>query len=1332
MRYSEVPMAPVDSPAPDTLQWATKLLDGHANFIHVLGAPGSGKSVLCSYLAKQSKASNSTTVTLSFCFSRSDNRRRTAEDLVFSFLLQAFVQYPSKLEPKTVRTIFAVVGMFPDRKPLDMMWGLLRTILESLGDTKVFFIIDALEECNETIEQLLKYMAHIHIGSETEYKFIITSRPMDRIDSILKQIEEAASNFDQDDALEDVCDDDTSLAFLRFDLDSEPDIETDKRRFIEQRKRNAALIRDPSVLEVLSLELHKRSFLELKLILDTILDPDAPPMEAMASIMGATSSELENGVLHSLYETFLSDIPPQERAWADKVLSWLMFAERPLTTKQLSVALAVDCYPISSTQTWKVERLMRPNFEADLHYALGKLIRVEGYEVYLAHPTVRDFLEAREMENRLAADCLRYISFQDPGWGEVLQACEIPPQLRLPNSRPPSQEFLAYSALHWATPLRKSNDNHQVVAQALKFLRSGAVAFWGEAYWTLKEPAATQIKPSWDQPLQVAAHLGLTSVVKIILAENPNQDKSRALPIAVQAGHKDIIQILMAHDGSLWGLVLTQACAFSHTSIVELVLQAGQASLLPLDQCLIIAIEQSCSEIAGRLIDELFDTEQNAQDKINNIRSPSGDTPLILAARLGNELIVKMLLERGVDTSAMNDENHTALHVAASCGQLAVVRALLKKMRETELQNNDWDFQPLHLAARFGYETVVRALLQRQVDPNAKAKSYGVTPLHLAASYNHPEVAEILLEATEESPVDKQGLTPLIIACAEGYLEVVKVLLEHCANTEVTVRGANSRTALHFAARGGHADVVEALLDDGANQDAVTVPDEETALHEAIRNGHLEVVQVLLEEGADVDLPQLKGLTALHIAAKEGNAEIVESLLEHFADPDVLDKEERSAIQIAAESKAPGASAVLQLLLAAETDDTPGELEKKTKLPPLILAALADNMRLLELAIEEDPDVTKRGSDGATALHIAARNGYYSLARQLLSMENGLSPNLPDNAGRSALHVAAEARDVSADFLKLLLTYHADIDAQTAYGQTALHISIANGNGSTAEFLIDSGADVNAESYDDSAKLFSVFRPVQSFQDEAKVLCELHTVTPLHIAAYQGNEDIVRRLLVKGANILARAADGSTPLHLAVQGQHNGTCQILLEKGGNTTELDDRCPTALFMVAYYGNHSILALFPPTDLSAMMPWGYWGSPFQAAILGGHQAVLEIFGQAMGENPMVVFSPDAHGWTPLHCVPRSGEVIDDLDAAIVQQYPAYTPVQRPNPTSWSTAHRNPFVQLDDTGLEAACTVVTSSVPVHTAALRHRRFCVQADHPFSGTIYFEVKVLANAMEK
>lgn len=58
--------------------------------------------------------------------------------------------------------------------------------------------------------------------------------------------------------------------------------------------------------------------------------------------------------------------------------------------------------------------------------------------------------------------------------------------------------------------------------------------------------------------------------------------------------------------------------------------------------------------------------------------------------------------------------------------------------------------------------------------------------------------------------INKQGYTALQQSCKDGRIDVVHVLLNHGANTSST--GRKDRTALHLAAAGGYADIVELLI----------------------------------------------------------------------------------------------------------------------------------------------------------------------------------------------------------------------------------------------------------------------------------------------------------------------------------------------------------------------------------------------------------------------------------------------------------------------------------------------------------------------------------------
>lgn len=57
----------------------------------------------------------------------------------------------------------------------------------------------------------------------------------------------------------------------------------------------------------------------------------------------------------------------------------------------------------------------------------------------------------------------------------------------------------------------------------------------------------------------------------------------------------------------------------------------------------------------------------------------------------------------------------------------------------------------------------------------------------------------------------------------------------------------------------------------------------DTPLMAAIRNDLLEVVQILLENGANPDFPNIEGWYPIHFATQENNLQIVELLVKHGA-----------------------------------------------------------------------------------------------------------------------------------------------------------------------------------------------------------------------------------------------------------------------------------------------------------------------------------------------------------------------------------------------------------------------------------------------------------------
>lgn len=145
-----------------------------------------------------------------------------------------------------------------------------------------------------------------------------------------------------------------------------------------------------------------------------------------------------------------------------------------------------------------------------------------------------------------------------------------------------------------------------------------------------------------------------------------------------------------------------------------------------------------------------------------------------------------------------------------------------------------------------------------------------------------PRVKALLKKGATVDSTAPKNRTALIWAATNGHADVVQVLYD--AGADINVQDGDGHTALMYAVKGTHETVIHFLLQKGANVNAQSKKQRVTALIVAAAIGNVDVVQLLLDHGADTNLAEIDGSTALDRARQYGHPAVV-ALLENKSDP---------------------------------------------------------------------------------------------------------------------------------------------------------------------------------------------------------------------------------------------------------------------------------------------------------------------------------------------------------------------------------------------------------------------------------------------------------------
>ena len=295
-------------------------------------------------------------------------------------------------------------------------------------------------------------------------------------------------------------------------------------------------------------------------------------------------------------------------------------------------------------------------------------------------------------------------------------------------------------------------------------------------------------------PLHKAARSNDISGVKYLIQNGTEIDiqsvKNLETPLhkAVEEGNEEIVEILIQNGADvnakdIDGSTPIYFAVFNNfTSIAKILMQNG-ANAEARDSYGIMSLHHAVKSGNAELVEILISEKTDLDQKIGLAHlHVNGPTMLSFAASKNYESVAQVLLRKGADPNAWNNQSHA----------------------------------PIHLVSNLGFTKIVQLLLEYGADPNLKDND-GITPLIHAVNRGNEEIAKILIDyEADVNNSDLLGNVPLHYAVgADKEIRILKLLIENGAS--LNIKDQDGYTALHHAV---HLDLVEyviVLLQSGAS-----------------------------------------------------------------------------------------------------------------------------------------------------------------------------------------------------------------------------------------------------------------------------------------------------------------------------------------------------------------------------------------------------------------------------------------------------------------------------------------------------------------------------------
>ena len=230
----------------------------------------------------------------------------------------------------------------------------------------------------------------------------------------------------------------------------------------------------------------------------------------------------------------------------------------------------------------------------------------------------------------------------------------------------------------------------------------------------------------------------------------------------------------------------------------------------------------------------------------------------------------------------------------------------------------------------------------------------------------------------------------------------------------------------------------------------------------------------------------------------------------------------------------------------------------------LWIASAQGANKVISYLLEIGFDVDERGSEESSPLHVSAyRGGPIDVQPCKILVENGAEIEALDGNKMTPFFLAAKAGNVP--MLELLHSKGADVNPKAMNGAEAIYAAAQKGNLEVVDCLLGMGCDPNCLGCGvpplHVACMFGNLAVVKRLLQAPTIDLDIEggpqKSSAVGICSQTGEEECLKLLIQKGANVNKKGVTGATPLHLGAWFGKKGCVNMLLEAGANADEVDE-------------------------------------------------------------------------------------------------------------------------------------------------------------------------------